>query len=89
MPGHMRRGPRHELGRHGDVRYFWGEISEVDHVNNQEQQASDCGDLDQKPGNVNGDILSPWIYGSLYEVHVASCTPPIARFTRFLMSGIL
>jgi len=31
---------------------------------------------------------APTDYGPLYDAHVASSTPPMARFTRFLINGI-
>src|SRR5277367_639934 len=67
----------------------FGEISEVCGVNNKKQKSDNNRDPNQEPSNVNRDTLSPRTDGPLQEVHVASSTPPMARFTRFLISGIL
>ena len=67
----------------------FGEVPHVDGVNDQEEQSQDCRHPDQEPRNVNRDSLPPRTRGPLYNAHVASSAPLMARFTRFLISGIL
>ena len=66
-----------------------GEIPQPSGVNDQEEQPRDHRNPDQEPGDMNRDTLPPRTRGPLYDAHVASSTPPMARFTRFLISGIL
>src|ERR1700678_310204 len=69
------------------------EIPQIDGVNDEESQPRDGRDPDQKPRNVNGHMLPPWTRSPLnyatIGAHFASSTPPMARFTRFRISGIL
>src|ERR1035437_829989 len=90
VSGHMLRYAR-RYGRQNIARklFCFREIPYVDGVDEQEQQPRDDSYPDQKPGNMNRDTLPPRTRRPLYEVHVASPTPLMARFTRFLISGIL
>ena len=58
-------------------------------MNDGEQEPRDHGNPYQEPRDVNRDRVPPRIYGPLQGVHTASSTPPMARFTRFRISGIL
>src|SRR5579863_6298093 len=73
--------------------FRFGEISNIDCVHDEEEQARNCSNPNQEPCDVDGNILSPGarvpFRERLYDTHLASSTPPIARFTRFLMRGIL
>lgn len=68
-------------------------VPHVDRVHNQEREAGDGGDPDRQPRNMDGNTAPPGIRGPLcnllQDVHLASSTPPIARFTRLRISGIL
>jgi hypothetical protein len=65
------------------------EISYVDRVDDHEEQARDRRHPDQEPRDVNGDMPPPRTRCPIYDSHLASSTPPMARFTRFRISGIL
>src|SRR5690348_13124889 len=73
----------------GNKFFLFGEVTKIDSVNNQECQPCNQRNPNKKPGNMNWDALSQRTHGPLYDAHAASCTPLMARFTRFRISGIL
>src|ERR1035437_9561135 len=66
-----------------------GKDGHVECVDNHEEQSRNHRNPYQVPRYMDGNGSSPRTDCPGYEVHVASCTPPMARFTRFLINGIL
>src|SRR5580704_12106223 len=90
MSGHVLGYARGDQRRSAASKLLrFGKISDVRGVNDEEQKPGNDRDPYQKPSNMNRDTLSPRTDSPLQEVHVASSTPPMARFTRFRISGIL
>src|SRR5579862_1023961 len=66
-----------------------GEVADPDRVHDQKQQSADRAHVDQRPGDVNRDILAPGTSRPLNYAHAATSTPEIALFTRLRINGIL
>src|ERR1700730_10254153 len=66
-----------------------GEVPQIGSMNYEEHESCNHRHPYQEPCDVNRNSQSPGVDSPLQETHVACSTPPIARFTRFLVSGIL